>query len=146
MEATGRLVVGARRRERKTFTHVECDSDDVQAHGGVGDAAEGRRLKRQEDHRRRTCQALASSLSGGRGEAEAREAAHPVDFGQFVSPPAPLVPTHQLRRGALFSRAAEPGETNIRAVKINPSHKMVSRDGNERGRHGDGIIRKPNLM
>lgn len=32
------------------FTHVEGDGDDVEAHGGVSDAAEGRRLKGQEDH------------------------------------------------------------------------------------------------
>lgn len=30
------------------LTHVECDGDDVEAHGGVGDAAEGRRLEKQE--------------------------------------------------------------------------------------------------
>lgn len=33
--------------------------------------------------------------------------AHPVDFGHFVSPSAALVSAHQLRRGALFSGAAE---------------------------------------
>lgn len=30
-------------------THVECDSDDIEAHGGVCDAAEGWRLKQQEE-------------------------------------------------------------------------------------------------
>lgn len=38
-------------RMEATFTHVEGDGDDVEAHGGVGDAAEGRRLKRQEQSR-----------------------------------------------------------------------------------------------
>lgn len=41
----------------ESFTHVECDSDDVEAHGGVSDAAEGRRLKRQEDHS--TCEDMS---------------------------------------------------------------------------------------
>lgn len=35
------------------------------------------------------------------------ERAHPVYFGHFVSPSAALVSAHQLRRGALFSGAAE---------------------------------------
>lgn len=36
-----------------------------------------------------------------------RARTHPVYFGHFVSPSAALVSAHQLRRGALFSGAAE---------------------------------------
>lgn len=34
------------RREKPRLTHVQRDGDDVQGHGGVGDAAERRRLNR----------------------------------------------------------------------------------------------------
>lgn len=77
------------------FTHVEGDGDDVEAHGGVSDAAEGRGLKRQEDQSTRDGHVNPWFLLSA-GEAEAPKAAHPVDFGQFVPPPAPLVSPHQL--------------------------------------------------
>lgn len=47
------------------------------------------------------------SLSGMLGGSRLSERAHPVYFGHFVSPSAALVSAHQLRRGALFSGAAE---------------------------------------
>lgn len=36
------------RGKGEVLTHVECDSDDVEAHSGICDAAEGRRLEKRE--------------------------------------------------------------------------------------------------
>lgn len=84
-----------KRTNKQSFTHVECDSDDVEAHRGVGDAAEGRRLqgKKTETDVKDMSRML---FFHRRGEVEALKGAHPVDFGQFVPPSAPLVSTHQL--------------------------------------------------
>lgn len=88
-----------------SFTHVECDGDDVKAHRRVRDAAEGGRLVGGEETRIKSMNSMC--LSCVLGGLRLSERAHPVYFGHFVSPSAALVSAHQLRRGALFSGAAE---------------------------------------
>lgn len=103
-------------------THVESDSDDVEAHGRVCDTAEGWRLERKEDTEHivnksgRKSILISSLIYFSRPVSmpitaetlTSLRCAYPVYFGHFVPPSAPLVSAHQLWRRTLFCGATEP--------------------------------------
>lgn len=97
-------------------THVERDGDDVERHGGVGDAAEGRGLRRGEG--RRSWTAFHHPPRQARGPPKPtpvprlcpdfpREAPHPLQAGGPLLPPPP-VPLEEAGGAALLRGAAEP--------------------------------------
>lgn len=109
----------------RALTHVESDSDDVEAHSGVCDAAEGRGLAHRQasetvvhsetfTNLNTTFHACSLSLSCGDTytlhththslllPCHPPAVSHPVYFGHFVPPSAAFVSAHQLRGGALL--------------------------------------------
>lgn len=122
------------KKKKIIFTHVECDSDDVEAHSGVCDTAEGWRLERQEDDTMSEtfeivkvayrsisispliCFSHSLSISISAGEVKCLRGAHPVYFSHFVPPSAALVSAHQLWRRTLFCGTTEPETQRQRGI------------------------------